>query len=761
MFTCGTNETTAIIWFINGRDSVSSVCSPPKAELLTPGPVWQSTLTCPAISQLHRAYVQCYYILGVQAISSYFAYLSIQVLGPPTNLTIIEHNFTFLKLAWEPPSAFQFPSLLTYTIMVKSGNGTLVRNETMKESQLVVTTPDPCDPYEATIYSMCGLTQSDSGNSIKLIGAPPSTASSDLVNHSVLLNKDVVTLNMSIPFEQVCYFKLVAEAVSNVLSFPFVKPIQSSHGYSLISVSLLRNNNFNLTITAFNTNGNTSYTFSINTYDILEIAVNTSSIAGLMCHFNDDSVAIGCMVIFTQNMTLTSYCKVVQRFMNVPVRVPSCLSSYDGPLSQGMYSVVAYGIESDGSLSPDPAFVKTINVDELPPAWLSTPPNSIASSSNVTGSTSLWTIVGSTVSGFLVAVLSITSLIIAFHQKCKKSNKFLQSATEKSLVTTVNNIIFDKCAAYQSDHNKEPVTFSLNSMMLYKEVFEDVLVRFDQLKIDSKPVGEGAFGVVYQATYTRPHHGTEVVAVKTIKALHNENELKSFFEESDRMKSFKHPNIVQLLGMCLDSPDGVPLMVLPFIANGNLKIYLQQSRGYSPKLDEYPNNLCCNILVSMCLDVAKGMKYLAEQKFVHRDLAARNCLVDVNLSIKIADFGLTRDTYETNYYRMSKAKDCPVKWMPPEMLQDGISSEKSDVWAFGVTCWEVFSLGATPYSGVENHQMLEHINKGQRLKKPILCPNGIFSLVEQCWLYEPQNRPVFSKLVTELTSEEEKIYIYN
>ena len=53
------------------------------------------------------------------------------------------------------------------------------------------------------------------------------------------------------------------------------------------------------------------------------------------------------------------------------------------------------------------------------------------------------------------------------------------------------------------------------------------------------------------------------------------------------MKSFKHPNVLGLVGMCLNSPNGVPLMVLPFMANGNLKKYLQQARRYE-KIDQYP-----------------------------------------------------------------------------------------------------------------------------------------------------------------------------
>ena len=138
--------------------------------------------------------------------------------------------------------------------------------------------------------------------------------------------------------------------------------------------------------------------------------------------------------------------------------------------------------------------------------------------------------------------------------------------------------------------------------------------------------------------------------------------------------------------------------------------------------------------------------------------------VDNELSIKVGDFGLSRDTYQTEYYKMSIATACPVKWMPPEMLRDGISTEKSDVvsycvcmclkimcmakyniyyfaviiihklhvlsfhfwlyqWAFGITSWEVFSIGESPYPGLENHNILKHLDQGLRLEQPCLCPS--------------------------------------
>ena len=70
--------------------------------------------------------------------------------------------------------------------------------------------------------------------------------------------------------------------------------------------------------------------------------------------------------------------------------------------------------------------------------------------------------------------------------------------------------------------------------------------------------------------------------------LYSAADIKNFFDESARMKSFRHPNIVGLTGMCLDSPDGAPRMVLPFMVNGNLKKFLQRSRRFSQNVETCP-----------------------------------------------------------------------------------------------------------------------------------------------------------------------------
>ncbi|KAF6273148.1 FES proto-oncogene, tyrosine kinase [Rhinolophus ferrumequinum] len=155
-------------------------------------------------------------------------------------------------------------------------------------------------------------------------------------------------------------------------------------------------------------------------------------------------------------------------------------------------------------------------------------------------------------------------------------------------------------------------------------------------------------------------------------------------------------------------------------------------------------------LLQMVGDAAAGMEYLESKCCIHRDLAARNCLVTEKNVLKISDFGMSREEEDGIYAASGGLRQVPVKWTAPEALNYGRYSSESDVWSFGILLWEAFSLGASPYPNLSNQQTREFVEKGGRLPCPELCPDAVFRLMEQCWAYEPSQRPSFSTIYQEL-----------
>ncbi|XP_019858510.1 PREDICTED: hepatocyte growth factor receptor-like [Amphimedon queenslandica] len=180
----------------------------------------------------------------------------------------------------------------------------------------------------------------------------------------------------------------------------------------------------------------------------------------------------------------------------------------------------------------------------------------------------------------------------------------------------------------------------------------------------------------------------QVVAIKTLKGLFSKSDIHSFVEECITMSNFDDPNILPLFGVSLDLGPA-PCIIMPFMSRGSLLSYLEKERPNLTVTDISDKDAVLNVrkqLLCICLQVAKGMFYLASQHFVHRDLAARNCMIDENGIIKIANFGLTEDIYMECYFNQftdesesSKNVKLPVKWMAIESLCHGIFSQKSDV----------------------------------------------------------------------------------
>jgi len=131
-------------------------------------------------------------------------------------------------------------------------------------------------------------------------------------------------------------------------------------------------------------------------------------------------------------------------------------------------------------------------------------------------------------------------------------------------------------------------------------------------------------------------------------------------------------------------------------------------------------------------------------------VAARNILVSDLNTIKLADFGLSRSIEDQqSYYKASKGK-LPIKWMAPESINFRRFSSASDVWMYGVCCWEILMYGVKPFQGVPNEKVIGKIENGERLPLPPNCPIKLYRIMTETWNYEPSKRPTFQELKPKL-----------
>ena len=275
----------------------------------------------------------------------------------------------------------------------------------------------------------------------------------------------------------------------------------------------------------------------------------------------------------------------------------------------------------------------------------------------------------------------------------------------------------------------------------------DIEYNYASLELISE-LGEGAFGRVFKARAPGIKRGAicepEFVAVKTLKNNPEGNLLEEFRKEVKTCVDFSHKNVVMLLGVCLSSVQ--KCMIFEYMDIGSLSDLLRLSDPDNP---EFPGtNSKDPILITpdqflFCVvQVGEGLQYLARQKFVHRDIASRNCLIDHNMVVKIADFGMSRDIHAMDYYRIGANKaPLPVRWMPPEALLYGKFTVKSDVWSFGVFMWEVYTFGRQPYGGITNYEVIDRVKTEHVLECPQLAPASVYDIMKSCWTRIPARRP--------------------
>ncbi|XP_078723380.1 receptor tyrosine-protein kinase erbB-4-like [Lampetra fluviatilis] len=254
-----------------------------------------------------------------------------------------------------------------------------------------------------------------------------------------------------------------------------------------------------------------------------------------------------------------------------------------------------------------------------------------------------------------------------------------------------------------------------------------------------KVLGSGAFGTVYKGVWIPEGESVKIsVAIKVLREATSPKANKEILDEAYLMARVEHPYLVQLLGICLTSTTQLVTQLMP---HGCLLDYVR----------EHVHKLNSQILLNWCVQIAKGMLYLEDQRLVHRDLAARNILVKAVNHVKITDFGLARllDGDEQEYH--AEGGKMPIKWMALESIQYRKFTHQSDVWSFGVTVWELMMFGGKPYDGIPAREIPDLLEKGERLPQPSICTIDVYMVMVKCWMIDAEARPRFSELISDFS----------
>lgn len=311
---------------------------------------------------------------------------------------------------------------------------------------------------------------------------------------------------------------------------------------------------------------------------------------------------------------------------------------------------------------------------------------------------------------------------------------------------TLTPVYDDASFQLQTGHDSgSPLEVSVKNIKLFREI------------------GVGNFGKVHLAEtvgLTRNDLGLSdedllqqpaLVAVKMLQKNASTDTLNAFEKECKFMSRLNHKNVIRLLAVCRSKE---PFLLMEHMENGDLNTFLKNYKSITTDtVPPSPTSISQRVLLYMCLQVTSAMKYLASKNFVHRDLATRNCLVGRNFTIKVSDFGMSKNLYDSCYYLLQGQAMLPIRWMACECFS-GRFSQKSDVWAFGVTMWEIFTLTSVlPYKSYSDIDLIKDAIRGPNrklLERPEMCPEDVYHVMNCCWKHDPCDRGDFTELYTEL-----------
>ncbi|XP_022689988.1 uncharacterized protein LOC111261046 isoform X1 [Varroa jacobsoni] len=237
------------------------------------------------------------------------------------------------------------------------------------------------------------------------------------------------------------------------------------------------------------------------------------------------------------------------------------------------------------------------------------------------------------------------------------------------------------------------------------------------------------------------------VAVKILRADASPTDHIHFLQQVEALKISDHPNIVRLLGRCLESD---PFLLILEQGKADLKTYIITQ----------PSQLETASLLRFAHDIASATEYLHKRGFIVTDLAARNCLLMNDLrTIKLGDYGLSIEKFPQDYYAVGDTA-IPLRWSAPEtfrVMETAVEllplSRSANVWSFGVLLWELAKGCQRPLDYLTDEQFLQQIVVEQKWDSEYALNTnliGFNGLISKCCSLDEARRPTTTELVIEL-----------
>lgn len=255
--------------------------------------------------------------------------------------------------------------------------------------------------------------------------------------------------------------------------------------------------------------------------------------------------------------------------------------------------------------------------------------------------------------------------------------------------------------------------------------------------VRSRRIGKGGQGEVYLGAL----HGAPVAVKVLPTAGQTLAQIRSFVAEIRIHARLKHPNVVEVYGVC--RKDGQLLQVVQLCQNKSLDCVLS-SDNFADFAASHDNR------VRLAMETASGMAYLHGRDVLHLDLKPQNLLVTDSMHIKVCDFGLAMAQPASRTHIEGFCSGTPL-YMAPEVLKSGHASKAADVYAYGLILYELFT-GRQPFDTAPRAGFFERVKSGLRPEIPDDMHAGAADLARRCWAPDPASRPTFAEVQASLTN---------